>query len=75
MRLDTRKLNELRPVRICPEVIRHAEGSVEIELGHTRVICTASVDSTVPKWLQGSGSGWISARLVNADPLMIKTPQ
>ena len=61
MRLDTRKLNELRPVRIRPEVVRHAEGSVEIEMGHTRVICTASVDTTVPKWLAGSGSGWVSA--------------
>jgi ribonuclease PH len=61
MRLDNRKLNEMRPVRIRGEVIRHAEGSVEIEMGHTRVICTASIDSSVPKWLAGSGSGWISA--------------
>lgn len=61
MRLDNRKLDELRPVRITPEVIRHAEGSVEINMGHTRVICTASVDQMVPKWLSGTGSGWISA--------------
>ncbi|MGZ3722155.1 MAG: ribonuclease PH [Bdellovibrionales bacterium] len=54
-------MNELRPVSIRPEVIRHAEGSVEIAMGHTRVICTASIDPTVPKWLSGSGSGWVTA--------------
>ncbi len=61
MRLDNRPLNELRPILIRPEVIRYAEGSVEISMGHTRVICTASVDNVVPKWMQGSGTGWISA--------------
>ncbi len=61
MRLDNRKLSEMRPVTIVPEVSRHAEGSVTIEFGHTRVLCTASVDSTVPKWLQGTGQGWVSA--------------
>lgn len=61
MRLDNRKLNELRRLSIRPEVIRNAEGSVEIEMGNTRVICTASIDPTVPKWLAGSGSGWVTA--------------
>jgi ribonuclease PH len=61
MRLDNRKDNELRNVKITPEVIRHAEGSVEIQMGQTRVLCTASVDATLPKWLQGSGGGWITA--------------
>jgi ribonuclease PH len=61
MRLDNRKLDQLRPVKITPEVIRHAEGSVEIAMGHTRVICTASIDPMVPKWLAGSGTGWVSA--------------
>lgn len=61
MRLDNRKLNELRTVRIRPEVVRHAEGSVEIEMGLTKVICTASIEPNVPKWLSGSGQGWISA--------------
>ena len=41
--------------------MRHAEGSVEISFGHTRVICTASVESGVPKWLAGTGSGWVTA--------------
>jgi ribonuclease PH len=61
MRLDNRNLDELRPVKITPEVSRHAEGSVQIDMGHTRVLCTASVDSMVPKWLQGTGQGWVSA--------------
>lgn len=61
MRLDNRQLNEIRSVTIQPEVIRHAEGSVEISSGNTRVICTASVELNVPKWLAGSGSGWVSA--------------
>ncbi|MGE0526764.1 MAG: ribonuclease PH [Bdellovibrionales bacterium] len=61
MRLDNRDLNELRSVKIHPEVIRHAEGSVEIEMGYTRVICTASVDPGVPKWLANSGTGWVTA--------------
>lgn len=61
MRLDSRKLDEIRSLKITPEVIRHAEGSVEIAMGHTRVLCTASVDPMVPKWLQGNGSGWVSA--------------
>lgn len=61
MRLDSRKLDQLRPVEIRPEVIRYAEGSVEITMGFTRVICTASVDIGVPKWLSGSGGGWVTA--------------
>jgi ribonuclease PH len=61
MRLDNRKLDQLRPVSIRPEVIRHAEGSVEIAMGHTKVICTASVDLSVPKWMAGNGSGWVTA--------------
>lgn len=59
--MDNRKLDELRKVVITPEVSRHAEGSVTIEMGHTRVLCTASVDTMVPKWLQGTGQGWVSA--------------
>lgn len=61
MRLDKRKSDDLRIISIKPEVIRYAEGSVEISMGHTRVICTASVEQNVPKWLSGSGQGWVSA--------------
>lgn len=61
MRLDQRKSLELRPLTLRAEVIRHAEGSVEIAMGHTRVLCTASVEPGVPKWLSGGGSGWVTA--------------
>ena len=61
MRTDGRRANQLRPVEINPEVIRYAEGSVEVRFGHTRVICTATVEPNPPKWLQGSGQGWVTA--------------
>ena len=61
MRLDNRQLDELRPVKISPEVVRYAEGSVEIAMGFTRVLCTASVEMNVPKWMSGSGTGWVTA--------------
>ncbi|MEZ4871997.1 MAG: ribonuclease PH [Bdellovibrionales bacterium] len=61
MRTDGRKPNQLRPVEIQPNIIRHAEGSVMIKMGHTHVICTASVEPGVPKFLMGSGEGWVTA--------------
>lgn len=61
MRIDQRPLNKIRNVTIEPEYIRYAEGSVLITMGHTKVICTASLEPHVPKWLQGSGTGWITA--------------
>lgn len=61
MRTDGRKRTELRPLKIQPHVARYAEGSVMIELGHTKVLCTASVDPGLPKWLQGQGRGWVTA--------------
>ncbi|MCB0341806.1 MAG: ribonuclease PH [Pseudobdellovibrionaceae bacterium] len=61
MRTDGRSPQEIRSLTITPEVIRNAEGSVQIDLGHTRLICTASVEANVPKWLSGSGQGWITA--------------
>lgn len=61
MRTDGRKPQELRPISIQTNVIRHAEGSVQIDMGHTRLICTASVEPGVPKWLMGQGQGWVSA--------------
>jgi ribonuclease PH len=56
-----RSANELRPVRITPGFISQAEGSVLIEVGKTRVICTASVEETVPQFLKGQGKGWITS--------------
>src|SRR6478735_12482796 len=61
MRLDNREPNQLRPVSITPHVMMHAEGSVLVECGKTRVICTASVEEMVPQFLRGSGKGWVTA--------------
>jgi len=61
MRIDGRQPDQLRPVRIMPGFIPHAEGSVLIEIGRTRVICTASVEESVPMFLRGSNKGWITA--------------
>ncbi len=61
MRIDQRKSDQLREVKLTPHITRYAEGSVQVEFGHTKVLCTASVDQAVPKWLAGTGKGWISA--------------
>ena len=61
MRSDGRAPDELRPVTIEPGFVRSATGSALIEVGGTRVICTASVEDEVPKWLVGTGRGWTTA--------------
>src|SRR3990172_109433 len=61
MRLDGRKRNELRSVKITRDYIRHAEGSTLIEMGDTKVICTASLEERVPPFLRGRGKGWVTA--------------
>jgi ribonuclease PH len=61
MRSDGRKADELRKVKITRKYIKTAEGSVLIEMGGTRVICTATVDSSVPPFLKGRGTGWVTA--------------
>jgi ribonuclease PH len=60
-RLDGRASDELRPVVIRPNFNRHAEGSALIEIGDTRVICTASVEEKVPQFLHRTGKGWVTA--------------
>lgn len=60
-RSDKRSPEQMRPVNIIPEFISTAEGSALIEVGNTRVICTASVEETVPAFLKGAGKGWITA--------------
>jgi len=60
-RSDNRAPDQMRAVNIVPDFIKTAEGSVLIEVGNTRVICTASVDETVPAFLRNSGRGWITA--------------
>ena len=56
-----RAADELRPVRITRNFTRHAEGSVLVEFGETRVLCTASVEETVPGFLRNTGKGWVTA--------------
>jgi len=60
-RIDGRKYNELRKTSITRNYIYHAEGSVLIEFGNTKVICTASVDDKVPPFRKGTGEGWVTA--------------
>ncbi len=60
-RCNQRAPTQMRPVKITRHYIRHAEGSVLIEYGETRVICTASVVEKVPPFLKGSGQGWLTA--------------
>ena len=60
-RIDGRGLEALRPVKITRHFTKHAEGSVLIEWGDTRVICTASVEEKVPPFLRNTGKGWVTA--------------
>lgn len=60
-RNDGRCSDDLRPITITRNFIKHAEGSVLIEFGDTRVICTASVEESVPPFLRGKGTGWVTA--------------
>ncbi|MGQ9455235.1 MAG: ribonuclease PH [Armatimonadota bacterium] len=61
IRLDGRAPDELRPVKITRHFIKYAEGSCLIEMGDTKVICTASVEDKVPQFLKGTGQGWVTA--------------
>ena len=60
-RIDGRGSADLRPVRITPDFIEHPAGSVLMEMGRTKVICTASVEQDVPRWMKGEGRGWVTA--------------
>jgi len=60
-RIDGRAYDELRPVKITRRYIKHAEGSVLVETGETRVICTATVDEKTAPFLKGTGKGWVTA--------------
>src|SRR5262245_52349089 len=60
-RSDNRAPDQMRPLNLIPDFISTAEGSVLIELGNTRVICTASVDEAVPSFMRNSGKGWITS--------------
>jgi ribonuclease PH len=61
MRPSQRRPDELRPIRLTRGFTRHAEGSVLVEFGETRVLCTASVETQLPPFLKGQGKGWVTA--------------
>lgn len=61
MRPNNRANNQLRPVNIIPDYVKFAAGSVLVETGDTRVLCTASIEEKVPPFLRGSGTGWVTA--------------
>ena len=61
VRPDARRADEIRPTRLTPHWAMHAEGSVLIEAGDTKVICTASAEDRVPPFLRGTGKGWVTA--------------
>ena len=61
MRIDGRKNDQVRHTKVTRNYIKHAEGSVLIEVGDTKVICTASIEDKVPPFLKGTGEGWITA--------------
>jgi ribonuclease PH len=61
MRIDQRKPDQLRPVKVTPDYLLTAEGSALIEVGNTRVLCAASIEESVPPFLRGTGKGWVTA--------------
>jgi len=61
MRPSGRAPHQLRTIRITRHYTKHAEGSVLVEFGDTKVICTASIDENVPRWMKGKGQGWVTA--------------
>lgn len=61
MRPSGRNSDQMREVRLTRNYTKHAEGSVLVEFGDTKVICTASIESRVPRWLKGEGKGWVTA--------------
>ena len=60
-RSNNRHTNQLREITIEPHVNMHAEGSVLVSFGNTKVICTATIDTNVPRWMKGSDEGWVTA--------------
>jgi ribonuclease PH len=77
-RIDGRKNDEVRKIKITRKYISHTDGSVFIEMGNTRIVCTASVEDKVPPFLKGKRSGWITAEygmIPKAAPVRIIRPQ
>ena len=61
IRIDGRKFDQIRDVKITRNFTKYAEGSVLIEMGETKVLCTASIEEKVPPFLRNTGTGWINA--------------
>ena len=61
MRPSNRQPDEMRQVKFTRNYTMHAEGAVLVEFGNTKVLCTASVENQVPRWMKGSGKGWVTA--------------
>ena len=61
MRPNDRKADQVRPIKITRNYTAYAEGSVLVEFGNTKVLCNASVEESVPRWLKGQGKGWVTA--------------
>ncbi|MBT4300409.1 MAG: ribonuclease PH, partial [Gammaproteobacteria bacterium] len=61
MRPSKRAPDQMREIKITRNYTKHAEGSVLVEFGDTKVICTASVEDRIPRWLKGQGKGWVTA--------------
>jgi ribonuclease PH len=60
-RINNRQINQMRPIEIEIGVNKHAEGSALVKFGDTHVICTATIENHVPRWMRGSNEGWITA--------------
>jgi len=60
-RINNRQVNQMRPIEIEIGVNKHAEGSALVKFGDTHVICTATIENGVPRWMRGSNEGWITA--------------
>ncbi len=77
-RYDGRKNDEVRDIKITRKYISHADGSVFIEMGNTRIVCTATIEEKVPPFLRGKGKGWITAEydmIPGSTPRRIIRPQ
>ena len=61
MRPNDRKADQVRPIKITRNYTAYAEGSVLVEFGNTKVLCNASIEDSVPRWLKGKGKGWVTA--------------
>ncbi len=61
MRPNDRKADQVRPIKITRNYTAYAEGSVLVEFGNTKVLCNATVEESVPRWLKGQGKGWVTA--------------